>query len=51
MVVFKKPVNIYVNNVLKYSGQISEKLKEMESIKKQKLDSNFDFTTYIDLKL
>lgn len=51
MVTFGKAVRIYVNNVLKFDGVISRKLKQMTKIKLQKADPNFNYATYVDIKL
>lgn len=51
LVTLNKNVRIYVNDILKFDGQVKTKLSEMAAMRTKKVDPNFDYTTYVDLKL
>lgn len=51
MIAFGKAVRIYVNDVLKFDGLVSSKRSQMTKIRAQKADQNFNYSTYVDLKL
>jgi hypothetical protein len=51
MINFSKPVRIYVNDTLKFDGVAVRKLTQMTKIKLNKADPNFNYSSYVDLKL
>lgn len=51
MIDFAKPVRVYVNDILKFDSKAVRKLTQMTRIKIEKADPNFNFSSYVDLKI